>query len=319
MPTVSIIIPCHNAAKTVLNAVSSVTSQHIDNFEIVLVNDASEDDFAGVVHEFIQKNPQVKVVLISHEKVQGVSTSRNDGVNAASGDYVTFLDADDEFEHDCLKSLLDTADSQEADMICCNIRMIHPDNNSRPQVKFSSEGQSVSFSCLDSVAFVKHLPFFDSSCAKLFRRSLIQSSGLCFKHELPFGEDTLFACCFALMANRIVILPNYCGYRYLLHQDSCSAKVDIKIRLASLRQLLLELEKVTPQHLKNILLRKSSEYLWTIRKFGGKEKRSCLEGLRRDKELSCIIADSIVGFGKFKHKLLWRFLQAGYNIPLYFW
>ena len=91
---VSIIIPFYNRAKQTIDAIKSVLNQTYQNTEIILVNDASPGDIHEVV-EFIKKHKNIR--LINLEKNSGPSAARNVGIDKASGDYIAFLDSDDEF------------------------------------------------------------------------------------------------------------------------------------------------------------------------------------------------------------------------------
>lgn len=319
MPEFSIIIPCFNSEKTLLKAIASITAQHNDDCQIIIVNDASTDSSEQLVKEYVQAHPLEKIVLLSHNANKGVSTSRNDGIDKTVGDYVMFLDADDELDADCLHQFLYAIKQTDADLICSNIRLHCSDGRNFPQSRGGKKQSLAVFSPQNIETFTEYLPYFDSSCAKLFRRSLLQLSGLRFKPDLPFGEDTLFTNSFALRSQRIAILPDYCGYHYQLHEESCSARANARTRLSSLRQLLVELNKEAPMPLKRILLRKSREYIWTIRKFGKQERHQLLSELRHDQELLHILDHSFLSFGKLKQRLLWRLLKSGLDSPLSFW
>jgi glycosyltransferase involved in cell wall biosynthesis len=90
-PKVSVIIPCFNQGQYIDEAVESVLNQTFKDFEIVIVNDGSTDEFTkNKLKNY--NNPKCKVIHIHN---QGVSAARNKGINASSGDYILPLDADD--------------------------------------------------------------------------------------------------------------------------------------------------------------------------------------------------------------------------------
>ena len=93
----SVVIAAYNASSTIRAALLSCLSQSMPAFEIIVVNDASTDTTAQIVQEF---SPSLK--LISFAENRGVSAARNAGWNAASGDYVAFLDSDDTWHTDKL-------------------------------------------------------------------------------------------------------------------------------------------------------------------------------------------------------------------------
>src|SRR5215510_16389067 len=93
MPAVSVIIPTYNRAEFLRLAITSVLNQTFQDFEIIVVDDASEDHTHEVVSDFSDK----RIKYIRHEANKRVSAARNTGVLSASGDYIAFLDDDDEW------------------------------------------------------------------------------------------------------------------------------------------------------------------------------------------------------------------------------
>ena len=91
-PLVSIIIPVYNSEKTVERAISSALSQTYPNIEVIAVDDASSDGSLAKMAEF-----KDSVRIIAHEKNQNGSAARNTGASVARGEFLAFLDADDEF------------------------------------------------------------------------------------------------------------------------------------------------------------------------------------------------------------------------------
>lgn len=92
-PLISVVIPSYNSAKFLPTAVSSVVDQTYKNFEIIIVDDCSNDDTERVVKTFSLSNRNIK--YIKHDENKGLSSARNTGIMAAKGDFIAFLDADD--------------------------------------------------------------------------------------------------------------------------------------------------------------------------------------------------------------------------------
>jgi len=93
-PEVSIVIPTHNHAVLIGEALESVFSQTYRDYEIIVVDDNSIDDTAGVLQPLIKKG----LIRYIHQQKQGVSAARNRGILEANGRYIAFLDSDDLFE-----------------------------------------------------------------------------------------------------------------------------------------------------------------------------------------------------------------------------
>ena len=95
-PQVSIIMPCHNGAATIADAIRSVQSQTFADWELLVIDDASTDDSVQIVSDFADSDSRIH--LLHTEKSTGLPASpRNVGIEAARGRYIAFLDCDDEW------------------------------------------------------------------------------------------------------------------------------------------------------------------------------------------------------------------------------
>lgn len=106
MPKVSIIIPTYNRAESLRSAITSVLNQSFQDFEIIIVDDASKDNTGEVVDAF--KDTRIK--YIRHEVNKKEAGSRNTGLRNSIGDYIAFLDDDDEWLPDKLRLQVDLLD-----------------------------------------------------------------------------------------------------------------------------------------------------------------------------------------------------------------
>ena len=101
MPTISVVIPAYNAEHTILDTIKSVQQQTFSDYEIIVINDGSEDRTLELVEQV--EDSRVKVFSYSNG---GLSTARNRGIARATGEYITFLDADDLWTPDKLEAQL---------------------------------------------------------------------------------------------------------------------------------------------------------------------------------------------------------------------
>ncbi|QNK76808.1 glycosyltransferase family 2 protein [Winogradskyella sp. PAMC22761] len=92
-PLVSIITPMYNNASVIEKTIKSVLNQTYSNWELILIDDASRDQFNGVLKPYIDSDSRIK--LFTHEKNKGAAEARNLGTKMALGNYIAFLDADD--------------------------------------------------------------------------------------------------------------------------------------------------------------------------------------------------------------------------------
>lgn len=95
-PLVSIITPTFNRAHILPRAVKSVLQQTHDNFELIIIDDRSGDNTREVVEALMQADKRISFIQLENNK--GASAARNAGLSAAKGDYITFIDSDDEYD-----------------------------------------------------------------------------------------------------------------------------------------------------------------------------------------------------------------------------
>ncbi len=119
---VSIIIPAYNAEKTLARCLDSVLNQTYQNIEVIVINDGSKDNTLQICTSYADKDDRIKVI---DKPNSGVSNSRNKGIEASTGDYVTFIDSDDTIETDCIKTLIDNIE-ESVDFIRYNFNPIGP-------------------------------------------------------------------------------------------------------------------------------------------------------------------------------------------------
>ena len=124
-PTISIIIPIYNAAQHLRQCLQSLLEQGLESYEVLLVNDASHDNSRAICSEWCQEHPQFR--LLGHETNRGAGEARNTGLRHTTGNYVTFVDADDFLAEGTLGFVLQ--EIGEADVAEYPIAMNHLSNH----------------------------------------------------------------------------------------------------------------------------------------------------------------------------------------------
>ena len=102
-PKVSVVIPAYNAEKYISKSITSVLNQDYENIEIIIVNDGSSDNTKDIVSAFAKKNK--RIIFINSEN-NGANISRKMGIDAASGEYIMFLDSDDMYEKNAVSTIV---------------------------------------------------------------------------------------------------------------------------------------------------------------------------------------------------------------------
>ena len=103
----SIIIPAYNCERDIIKACDSVTDQGFKDFELIIVDDGSQDNTPTVIKRLSKKDKRIKPIF---QKNGGPAKARNTGINAATGEYILFLDCDDSLKDGALDKIADAAD-----------------------------------------------------------------------------------------------------------------------------------------------------------------------------------------------------------------
>ena len=101
----SVIIPVYQVERSLRRCVESVCNQNVDEMEIILVDDGSEDESGRICDEISTSDKRIKTI---HQKNRGLSAARNAGLKVADGEYVTFVDSDDKVQENTHAQLMDT-------------------------------------------------------------------------------------------------------------------------------------------------------------------------------------------------------------------
>ena len=117
----SVIVPAYNSAAFLPQALDSLLSQTAGDFEVVVVNDGSADNTQQIIDAYLKKDPRIRCLT---QKNAGVSAARNNGLAAAQGDYVTFLDADDWYAPNTLEAFAAAAEGSGADLLLGRLQMV---------------------------------------------------------------------------------------------------------------------------------------------------------------------------------------------------
>lgn len=207
MPQISVIVPVYNAEKYLIRCIDSILIQSFPNFELLLIDDGSKDSSGQICDEYATKDSRVRVF---HKENGGVSSARNFGLDKAQGEWICFVDSDDEIQN--LEVL--SSSKLDSDIILFSLRMDYKDGRTYcdPLLPLSK--------ALDTKEmYIKaylHYHVFSSVCAKLIRRSVLKD--LRFDTTIKFGEDALYNLKLMNLVNKITIC-NEIAYVYNRFED----------------------------------------------------------------------------------------------------
>ncbi len=123
---ISVVVPIYNAEKYIRRCVDSIVGQSYRNLEIILVDDGSTDATPGILDDYAEADERVKVI---HKENVGHAHSRNRGLEAASGEFITFMDCDDYMYPDFMEKMYGAICEDDSDMACCSFNYVDVEGN----------------------------------------------------------------------------------------------------------------------------------------------------------------------------------------------
>ena len=124
--TISIIIPVYNVEKYLNKCLNSVIEQTYKNIEVILIDDGSTDNSGKICDEYAKNDIRIKII---HQQNGGVSTARNNGLEHATGKYITFVDSDDYIEKEMIETMAKKIMKKNADIVICGVTDRDEENN----------------------------------------------------------------------------------------------------------------------------------------------------------------------------------------------
>lgn len=215
---ISVVVPVYNVADDLPRCLDSILAQHYPNIEIITVNDGSSDQSGKVLDEYAQLHPCIHVV---HQKNSGVTSARLRGIAEASGEWIGFVDSDDEIEPDMYERLLKNALTHDAQISHCGYQLVFLDG----RVHFfyntgTLEKQDRLTALRELLSGARIEP---GLCNKLFHRDLFQGllHDVMMPADIRINEDLLMN--YYLFSNaRQTVFHDWCPYHYIVRSTSAS-------------------------------------------------------------------------------------------------
>lgn len=204
---ISVIIPVFNAENSIRCCVESVISQTYNDWELLLIDDGSQDDSGILCDQYAKID---KRIIAYHKENGGVSSARNYGLSKARGEWVVFIDSDDYVGHKYLEDLIKCANTR-TDNILVIQGMIQEYVNSSVLLKFNDliyEKNSIIDGLLQNNLFTFGAPY-----CKLYNKKVLKKHNILFPVEYDYGEDTIFFLRYIQHIDTL-ILSSSCNYHY---------------------------------------------------------------------------------------------------------
>ena len=214
-PRISVILPVYNCEKYLSKCLESLMAQTIREIEIIAVNDSSDDGSLAILEKYKVADSRINVIT---QENGGAGKARNTGLDAAKGEYISFLDADDFFEPNMLEEAYNAAVVHNADFSAYKCDFFEENN----------EGK-YAFNYQKWTLRTEHLPPYAPFCYrqftsnvfrvfvgwawdKLFKHEFIRKNNIRFQEQRT-TNDLLFVFSAIVLAKRIVVVP-----KILIHQ-----------------------------------------------------------------------------------------------------
>ncbi len=218
-PLVTIIIPVYNAERYLSECCKSVLNQSYKHIELILIDDGSTDDSKFICDIFAKQDQRVRVF---HQNNSGVSAARNVGLKNSQGEYILFVDADDELTDDSIKSRVELIQSN--DIGISSYKVINDDNvvirkMPKSSMKFWRKNEAILNLFSDcEIGYQGYL------WNKIYKNSIIKNNRIFFKKGIAYNEDQLFNLQYLLRCKKIVI-SNKCVYLYKENNKSAMGSI----------------------------------------------------------------------------------------------
>lgn len=215
-PLISIIVPTYNNEPYLARCIESLINQTYKNIEIILIDDGSCDNSLTICEEYAKKDSRIKVW---HQEYLGVSETRNKGVELSTGEFIIFLDGDDEAHPDYVQKLYNTSVQNDLDIAAaCLLRI----KNGKPvnQGEVTNKLQLYDGKTIQMKTFERNRYFYMVVCGKLFKKELFE--GLKFPKG-RINEDESLIYLLYWKSKRIGFIDDYL-YLYHYNGDSITEK-----------------------------------------------------------------------------------------------
>lgn len=198
-PSISVTMAAFNVESYIDECLDSVLNQSLRDFELIIVDDASTDATRKKLEGYAALDARIRLIL--KERNEGLSVARNDGIAAARGKYITFLDADDLYHPDMLRLAFDAAECANADMVLWDYLMFW--NPAEIVARQITPSELANIDSSDKIALLNRPAFAPT---RLVRRDVLERLGISFPKGLTY-QDVPVHWRLITQLDHIVLLP----------------------------------------------------------------------------------------------------------------
>ena len=283
---VSIILPVYNREDTIRNTIDSVIQQTYKNFELIIIDDGSNDDSQKICSEYVQKDDRIK--LIKKEN-GGPSQARNVGLEMANGKYLMFIDSDDEYKTNMIERMVTEIEGRASDVVVCNF-------NNRCNIK-----QFYNQTLEKGTEILQINYLFNILWNKIYILDIIKRNNIKFFEKIERGEDYRFNIDYFRYINKITYISESL-YIYNVQLDSLTKKTrndEFELSISNLEyniSMLIEKNIKINDYLKEQYFKISKESIFSLIKLkkSNIQIKEKMENIRRFLEQDNILKEDLL-------------------------
>lgn len=211
---ISVIVPAYNAAPWLEQCIDSILSQTYENLQIILIDDGSTDATPEIIDRYASNDCRI---LAIHQENVGLVECRNRGIALAEGNYITFVDSDDEIIPNMYEKLIKNLVKYQADISHCGVSFCFADG--RKEMHYGSGKIIVQDNITGVIDLLKGEFIEPGVWNKLYKASILKNS--CLDESIVNNEDLLRNFVAFSRAQKSVY-EDFCGYKYYQREGSMS-------------------------------------------------------------------------------------------------
>ena len=218
---ISVVVPVYNVEKYLDRCVESILVQTFQDFELILVDDGSPDNCPQMCDNWAERDSRIRVI---HKENGGLPDARNYGINAACGEYITFVDSDDWVEKEFLETLYQGMIQNNADVVQCNYQQVYGEKKiERCFAPRELDEEAIQDHLIVGMANDKLEIMSNTRWNKLYRAELVKKAINLCDVAISMGEDYLMNFAVFGYCKKIVILDTPPLYNYFFNEMSISS------------------------------------------------------------------------------------------------
>jgi len=214
-PFISVIVPVYNDEKNLPRCIDSILTQTYEDFECLLINDGSTDTCPAICDKYAQKDERI---LVYHKKNEGISKTRQFGIDNSKGQYTIFVDSDDWIEYSFFESVFKKIEKDKADIFFMDFFTGNAVGKERHinQKKTCTDIETV-------LRFVLEKKLLSCLWNVIIKKSIYKKNNIVFTDGINYGEDTLFIL-EILLNNPVVEYLSGVYYHHTFNKNSFTRK-----------------------------------------------------------------------------------------------